>query len=64
MTTTKPMNKTGCHTCLFRDACPSASDWACQNFTPYDDDCVLEEYIEMKREEFDEDWFQYIAEWD
>lgn len=64
MTTTKLMNETGCHTCLFRDNCPSASDRGCQNYAPDDDDYELEEYIEAKREEFDEDWFQYIAEWD
>lgn len=64
MTTIKIMNETGCHTCLFKDNCPSASDWGCQNYTLEDEEHELEEYIESRRQEFRDEWMQYIEEWD
>lgn len=52
-----------CRACLFYDRCTNRM--ACENFTPAGDDAedeALDTYIEERRIEFLEEWYQYTSE--
>lgn len=54
-----------CQACLFKDGCPSFSNWGCQNYTPEDEDEDLDQYIEDRRMEYYDEWNAYMSEdWD
>ena len=52
-----------CRACLFYDRCRRRI--SCDHFTPAGDDAeeeALNTYIEERRIEFNDEWFQYISE--
>ena len=52
-----------CSTCLFCDKCSNRR--GCDNYTPAGDDAedaALDTYIEERRIEFHEEWYEYTSE--
>lgn len=51
-----------CRNCLWGDQCPEAQ--ACDYYTPLDDgqDSEINEWIEERRYEYREAWFDYIQD--
>ena len=52
-----------CRACLFYDKCTRR--FVCDNYTPAGEDAeedALDTYIEERRVEFKEEWYQYTSE--
>ena len=51
-----------CNKCIFYESC-SDKNTDCNDFSPFaDDNKVIEEMIDMERDEFYDEWFEYINE--
>lgn len=51
-----------CSFCIFGADCPRKSGVACRDFSPIDEEILLEDYIERRKEEYRAEWEQYTAE--
>lgn len=53
--------KDNCNNCIWENQCGGLVP--CSDYDPADEDENIEEYIEARRFEFDQDWLGYLRDW-